>query len=132
MLSFLALCAIRMGFRLLREGYFGSAKDPDGQRRQVGIIGAGDVGASLVKDLLMRRGLGMKPVAFFDDDRGKWGTSIHGVPVTGAPETIPEFLRKTKLDEVVIAMPSASGKRVKEISTIARACRLQNLRWSSA
>lgn len=119
MLSFLALCAIRMGFRLLREGYFGGDDDVGGQCRQVGIIGAGDVGASLVKDLLMRRGFGMKPVAFFDDDPGKWNTSIHGVPVAGAPETIPEFLRKTKFEEAIIAMPGASGKRVKEIVQLA-------------
>ena len=119
MLSFLVLCAIRMGFRLLREGYFDGDGDSDGddggQYRQIGIIGAGDVGASLVKDLLVRRGLRMKPVAFFDDDRGKWKTSIHGVPVVGAPEIIPEFLRKAKLDEAIIAMPSASGKRLNEI-----------------
>jgi FlaA1/EpsC-like NDP-sugar epimerase len=115
MLSFLVLCAIRMGFRLLREGYFDSGTEIGGPRRHVGIIGAGDVGASLVKDLLARRGLGMKPVAFFDDSREKWNTSIHGVTVAGAPEAIPEFLRKHKLDEVVIAMPGAPGKRVREI-----------------
>jgi FlaA1/EpsC-like NDP-sugar epimerase len=115
MLSFLALCAIRMGFRLLREGYFGNGKEIGGPRRHVGIIGAGDVGASLAKDLLAKRGLGMKPVAFFDDSREKWNTNIHGVPVAGAPETIPDFLRKNKLDEVVIAMPGATSKRVREI-----------------
>ena len=115
MLSFLALCAIRMGFRLLREGYFNGARELGGKRRWVGIIGAGDVGASLVRDLLVRRGLGIRPVAFFDDDPKKWGTSIHGVAVAGAPETIPDYIKKHKLDEVVIAMPSASGKRIREL-----------------
>ncbi|MEO6003577.1 MAG: nucleoside-diphosphate sugar epimerase/dehydratase [Opitutus sp.] len=115
MISFLALCSIRMGFRLVREGYFNGRPEIGAPRRQVAIIGAGDVGASVAKDFIVRRGLGMKPMAFFDDDQRKWRTSIHGVTVVGAPESIPDFLRITKLDEVVIAMPSATGKRVQEI-----------------
>jgi len=115
MISFLGICSLRMGFRLMREGYFRNGTNDGAPRRRVGVIGAGDAGASLVKDLLVRRGLGLMPVAFFDDDRRKWRTSIHGVSVVGAPEGIPEFIAKAKLDEIVIAMPSATGKRIKEI-----------------
>ena len=116
MISFLSLCSVRMVFRLLREGYFGGGKELGGVRRLVAIIGAGDVGASLAKDLLVRRGLAMKPIVFFDDDRGKWGTSIHGVSVAGSPESITEYLRESsRIDEVVIAMPTAPSKRVHEI-----------------
>ncbi len=124
-LSFMAVCALRTGFRLLREGYFAETKSTGGARRLVGIIGAGDVGASLAKDLLVRRGLGMDPVVFFDDDRAKWQTSIHGVPVKGPPESLPEVLKTIQLDEVIIAMPSASGKRLREIVPLLTRCNLK-------
>jgi FlaA1/EpsC-like NDP-sugar epimerase len=107
-----------MGFRLLREGYFSDTGQAERSLRQVAVVGAGDVGASLVRDLLMRRGLGMRPVAIFDDDRLKWGTSIHGVSVRGAPEQIPAFSAEHKLDRVILAMPNASAKRVRELVSL--------------
>lgn len=114
LVSFLFLCGFRFSLRVVREGWF-QRSTRNGARRRVGIVGAGDVGATLARDLQMRRGLGMKPVVFFDDDAKKWGTTIHGVPVEGRPESIPEFLIRHPLDEVVIAMPSASGRRIREV-----------------
>ncbi|MEO9112037.1 MAG: nucleoside-diphosphate sugar epimerase/dehydratase [Lacunisphaera sp.] len=114
LISFLFLCGFRLSLRLVREGYFdgnsGSIK-----AKQVAIIGAGDVGAALARDLLMRRGRGMAPKAFFDDSRRKWGTTIHGIIVQGSPESLPDYLNRHSIDEVIIAMPSASGRRVREI-----------------
>lgn len=115
LVSFLALCALRLGFRLMREGYFQADPIESQARKMVAIVGAGDVGATLAKELQYRRGLGMRPVAFFDDDRSIWGTSIHGVPVKGSPEEIPNLLHDIKIDEAVIAMPRATQKRIGEI-----------------
>jgi FlaA1/EpsC-like NDP-sugar epimerase len=114
LLSFLFLCAFRLSLRLLREGYFNSLARPN-TRKRVAILGAGDVGASLVQDFHSRRGLGMLPVAFFDDDRNKWGISIHGVTVIGPPELLASYVTREKLDEVIIAMPSAAGRRVRQL-----------------
>jgi FlaA1/EpsC-like NDP-sugar epimerase len=113
-ISFLALCGLRTGFRLLREGYFEQQRGP-GHRRRIGIIGAGDAGAELVKHLIRHRHLNLEPVAFFDDDARKWKTSLHGVPVQGSPEKIPGFHASGQVEEIVIAMPSATGKRIREI-----------------
>ena len=118
LLSFVGLCTLRMGFRLLREGYFGELKPTDAVQRSVAIVGAGSVGASLVRDLLMRRGMGMRPVAIFDDDRQKWGLSVHGVSVRGSPDQIPEFCNDHKLDKIILAMPHATGKRVQELVSL--------------
>jgi Predicted nucleoside-diphosphate sugar epimerases len=75
--------------------------------RRIGIVGAGDCGAVLVKELLRSPWLGIRPVAFFDDNyRRRCG--IHGLPLVGRPERIEELKDKLRLDEVVIAMPSAS------------------------
>ena len=117
LISFLFLCGFRLSLRLLREGYFDKNSTTSNEKRTA-IIGAGDVGASLARDLLMRRGRGMVPTAFFDDDRRKWGTTIHGVTVQGAPETLPDYLHRHKIDEVIIAMPSASGRRIRGIVTL--------------
>jgi FlaA1/EpsC-like NDP-sugar epimerase len=115
-LSFLldagGLINVRVLFRILRErqkGGLGNGK----KARRIVIVGAGDVGANLAKEMSLRRDLHMVPVAFFDDDRRKWNTHIHGVPVVGLPELLAEG--KIRADEAIIAMPSASGRRVREV-----------------
>ena len=114
LVSFIFLCGFRMSLRLIREGYF-DKNSATGNEKMVAIIGAGDVGASLARDLLMRRSRGLRPKAFFDDDRTKWGTTIHGVIVQGAPESLPDYLHRHRIDQVIIAMPSAAGRRIRLI-----------------
>ena len=114
LVSFLFLCGFRMSLRLIREGYF-DKNSTTGNEKMVAIVGAGDVGASLARDLLMRRGRGLRPKVFFDDDRMKWGTTIHGVIVQGAPESLPDYLHRHRIDQVIIAMPSAAGKRLRVV-----------------
>ena len=114
LISFLYLCGFRISLRLIREGYF-DKNSTTGNEKMIAIIGAGDVGASLARDLLMRRGRGLMPKAFFDDDRTKWGTTIHGVIVQGAPESLPDYLHRHRIDQVIIAMPSAAGRRIRVI-----------------
>ena len=114
LISFLYLCGFRLSLRLIREGYFERTQTKQTHRRVV-VIGAGDVGATLVRDFQIRRGLGINPVAFFDDEPRKWGTSIHGVTVEGSPSDLPDYLVRRNIDEVIIAMPSASSRRLREI-----------------
>jgi len=114
-LSTVGIVCLRVGFRLLHErsGVVSQARRAGVKR--VAIIGAGDVGASLVKDLLSRRGLGRTPVAIFDDDPQKWQSEVHGVPVVGRPETLRDSSLRLNVDEAIIAMPSAKAARLKEI-----------------
>jgi FlaA1/EpsC-like NDP-sugar epimerase len=107
-----ALGSLRLSFRVLRERQKGNGKG-DRPLRRIVIIGAGDVGANLAKEMKLRRDLHMYPVAFYDDDRAKWNTRVHGVPVMGRPELLAEG--KIQADEAIIAMPSASGRRVHEV-----------------
>lgn len=124
LISFLFLCAFRLSLRLVREGYF-DKNTALGKNKRVAIIGAGDVGAALARDLLMRRGHGMTPKVFFDDDRLKWGTTIHGVLVQGSPEALTDYLHRQSIDEVIIAMPSAAGRRMREIVNLLNQLRLR-------
>ncbi len=73
------------------------------------------VGATLAQEFANRRELGLQAVAFFDDDRSKWGSRIQDVPVVGAPEVLLTDHLNLELEEVVIAMPSAPSRRVAEI-----------------
>ena len=113
-LSIAAIGALRLSFRAVRRFIYNSAGPASGKVRRIAIIGAGDCGAVLVKELLRSPWLGLQPVAFFDDDYRR-RCSIHGLPLVGRPERIEEFKNKLRLDEVVIAMPSASPRRTHEI-----------------
>ena len=123
-LSVAALTGVRMGLRLIRERYLTPQSRPGGRAKRVGIVGAGDVGASLVRELFMKRGLGLQPVVFFDDDKTKWKSRIHDVPVIGPPESILDQKLNMALEEVIIAMPSASAKRIGEVVRILQRARL--------
>ena len=118
LLTFLFLAGFRTGCRVIKEiiGTDGDLERSDARRTV--IIGAGDVGARLSYELLMKRGLGRNPIAFFDDDRSKWNTRIHNIPVIGHAEQLAEVGAKINIEEVIIAMPSVSPKRMGEIVKI--------------
>jgi FlaA1/EpsC-like NDP-sugar epimerase len=126
LLSFLAVAALRLAFRLLRQNWTIDLKGPvSGTARRVGIIGAGDVGANLVRELSMKRGLGLRPVAFFDDDPHKWNSRIHGIPVVGPVELLADGKHDLRLEEAIIAMPSAPGRRVNEVVRLLQEARIR-------
>lgn len=83
--------------------------------RRAGIVGAGLVGSALAQEFASRPELRLQAVAFFDDDRTKWGTRIHDIPVVGAPEVLQNDDTHLELEEIIIAMPSAPSKRVTAI-----------------
>jgi FlaA1/EpsC-like NDP-sugar epimerase len=117
--SLLALTGIRLAFRQTRARAANRAQGPPRQRaRRTGIIGAGLVGTALAQEFAARRELGLQAVAFFDDDRMKWGKLVLNVPVVGAPETLLNGNMNLELEEVVIAIPNAPAKRVAEIVNV--------------
>ena len=81
-------------------------------------MGAGDAGRMLVRELHRNTQVGMKPAGFVDDDRRKHGMRIDGVPVLGGRHDIPALAQKHCIDQVIIAMPTAPGKALREIIAI--------------
>jgi FlaA1/EpsC-like NDP-sugar epimerase len=118
--SVIALTAIRLGFRPRNGQRSISGARPHKRARRAGIIGAGLVGTALAREFEQRRDLGLQAVAFFDDDRLKWGKRILDIPIVGAPESLLNGKGDLELEEVIIAMPSASAARVAEIADILR------------
>ncbi len=83
------------------------------------IIGAGDAGAILVRELKSNPQLHLRAVGFIDDDLIKHDALIHGVPVLGGRNDIADVVAKHKIDQVIIAMPTVPGK---EIGKLVRIC----------
>lgn len=82
------------------------------------IIGAGDAGVLILKEFRRHKELGYEPVAFIDDDKNKRGTEILGIPVVGGKEKIISTISEFKIEEVILAMPSASRLVQKDITDI--------------
>jgi FlaA1/EpsC-like NDP-sugar epimerase len=89
------------------------------QLENVLIVGAGEVGAGLCSELMNKASLGMRPMAFLDDDPRKIGRSVHGVPVAGSVDDLPKVASRYSVSKVVVAFPSASVKRVKKVAELA-------------
>lgn len=83
--------------------------------KRVLIIGAGDAGETLAREIEHRPQLRMKVVGFVDDQRAKWNSHIRGIKVTGPIRNIGKIADTAGADEALLAIPSASGKRIREI-----------------
>ena len=116
LLCFGGLCGLRLAVRLYRERITMGRKLPSVRQERIAIVGAGDAGASLAKDFINTPSRGFRPVVFLDDDPQKHGQLVHGVPVFGKPEQLPECKAAADVSKVVIAIPSAQGRRVREIA----------------
>ena len=101
---------IRMGRDRLRPTEIGAMN-----QKRVLIIGAGDAGEALAREIEHRPQLGMKVVGFVDDHRVKWGSQIRGIKVYGPISEIRQLVDETDATEAFIAIPSASGKRIREV-----------------
>lgn len=116
-LSVAGLCGGRLTLRMLKSHTW--EPEESGPTKRIGIIGAGDMGAALVSDLLAKRNWGMKPVFFLDDDPKKWERHLHGIPITGPISRLPEIAERLRITEVIITIPSAGPKKLKEITDLA-------------
>ncbi|PYQ51805.1 MAG: polysaccharide biosynthesis protein [Acidobacteria bacterium] len=112
--SLLSLFGARVLIRLGRDRFRPQEIMPEAQKRVL-IIGAGDAGETLAREIEHRPQLGMKVVGFVDDHRAKWGAHIRGIKVTGPISAVGPISNAADADEVLLAIPSASGKRLRDI-----------------
>jgi len=85
------------------------------------IVGAGDAGAVIAREMLSSRHINIDPVGFVDDDPSKQKKSIHGIPVLGTRKDITRLVKQYDVEEVVIAIPTAPGSVIREIRTLCEA-----------
>jgi FlaA1/EpsC-like NDP-sugar epimerase len=110
-LTILLVGGVRFANRTFAQATRGLHK-PD---RRVLIVGAGDAGELLLREMLRNMGGRMEPVGFLDDDPAKRGVQIHGIRVLGALDQAPQVIAEHRISDVVIAMPSASGQVLRRI-----------------
>ena len=90
------------------------------KRRNVLIIGAGEAGSMLVREMQRHPEVGLAPVAFVDDDPSKLGQLVSRVPVVGGLAELGRILGQHTIHEVLIAIPSADGRQIRHIVELIR------------
>jgi FlaA1/EpsC-like NDP-sugar epimerase len=93
--------------------------------KEVIVVGAGDAGRLVVQEMQRSRLISYTPIGFVDDDPRKRNTRILGVRVLGTMEDLPRIVREYTPDEVLIAIPSASGETRRRVVEAAQASDVQ-------
>jgi UDP-N-acetylglucosamine 4,6-dehydratase len=86
--------------------------------KRVAVVGAGDAGMSVVRELASDPNSRRRPVAIFDDNPTTHGTTICGVPVVGTTDLLAQGKQSKNLDEVLICVPSATRSEMSRLFTI--------------
>lgn len=124
-LSLFAVCAVRVAARMFWERKR-DADDPfeDRPRARVAIFGAGDAGASLATALHARPSFGKKPMFFLDDNAEKEGMLVVGLPVFRMSNNLSLLRDRYGVSELILAAPSSSARRSREVTAAAKAAGL--------
>ncbi len=120
LLTFAVIAAPRLALRAgaVSARRSGKSGEPGGRVQHVLIAGAGEAGAMVLRELRQNPQTGLVPVGFVDDDPAKHGVLLNRVRVLGDAAAIPQLVREHAIDQVIIAMPSATGKTIREIVDI--------------
>ena len=121
-LDYLLVLAFVAGSRLLARSLI--ERPPGGlvaRGKEVLIVGAGDAGQLLIREMQRNRNLLYTPIGLVDDDPRKKHLRVHGVKVLGTTGDLPHVLRDNKPDEVLIAIPTARGEVRQRIVETCRA-----------
>ncbi|WKZ34833.1 MAG: nucleoside-diphosphate sugar epimerase/dehydratase [Anaerolineales bacterium] len=117
LISLILIGGSRFVLRILAEQ--SSAQVTDKTRRAL-IIGAGDAGALVVRELQKSSSLNLLPVGFLDDDPAKQDHNIYGVTVIGRIDQLEMALDTRQVDEVIIAIPAAPGRIIRLVNDVCR------------
>ncbi len=104
------LGALRIVIRLHFEGTAQA-----GRLKRFLIVGAGNAGESLLREIQRMTTAQYDVVGFIDDDPAKRGTHIHGMSVLGTVEQLPKICNERKIEEIAIAMPAASHQQLRRV-----------------
>ena len=117
LLDIILIGGVRLSYRMTRNIRTRNFNQFFGRniQKRIMIIGAGQAGAMVIKELKRHGDLNSKAVAIIDDDESKLGAKIHGVPVLGDRYHIKKTAEAKKIDEIIIAIPSASKNEIREI-----------------
>jgi FlaA1/EpsC-like NDP-sugar epimerase len=127
MLLLIGMGGLRFSTRLYRYYYALRGKRGDSQRRVL-IYGAGPAGQMVAKEMRYDHTLGYHPVCFVDDDSTKVGKSIHSLPIYSGSSRLSELIERNNINDVLIAIPSTSGEKVRDIID---GCKLSKIKFKT-
>lgn len=116
------------GFRLLKRLYLHYTQGTFAFGKRTLIVGAGEAGALLVRDMRHEKDGKLSPLGFVDDDPGKQGLAIYGLKVLGKIKDIPELIENLGIESILIAIPSASNKEMQSIMREIRKTPVRDIR----
>jgi len=114
LLTVASVGGIRVSVRLISETVARTPAFPAGARRVL-VVGAGDAGALVVREMQKNPHLAMTPIGFLDDEAAKTGKRIHNVRVLGSIASLEAVVEQQAVAEVIVAMPKAPGAVVRSI-----------------
>lgn len=117
LLSVISLGGVRFLYRLIANS--GNGKSGE-KKKNLLIIGAGDAGAILIKEIQNNSSLNYKVIGLIDDNKNKLGKRIHGVKILGDRSKISAVCSQNRIDEIMVAMPSVDKHEQKEILDICK------------
>ena len=127
LIQFVAVLSIRFSYRfvLLLRGRRG----PGITGSRVMLIGAGNAGQMLIRDMNRAEEIGDRIVCIIDDNKNKWNRYIDGIPIVGGRESILENVEKYDVQKIYLAIPSATAQQRRDILNICKEtdCELKNL-----
>lgn len=103
----------RLSWRLIRDKV-----SNDKELKRTMIVGAGQAGTMIVRQMLQNSESGMKAILFVDDDKGKSGLEIFGVKVVHGTNEIPILVKEFNIEKIIIAIPSLSKRQMKKLSNL--------------
>jgi FlaA1/EpsC-like NDP-sugar epimerase len=120
LLTFLFMSGTRVGIRLLlssgREKYrFPFFNKADEDKERVLIVGAGDAGEKLIREIKDNPGIRYDVAGFVDDDKHKQSQTIHGIPVLGSLDEVKKIAKEEEVDQIIIAISTASAGEMRRI-----------------
>jgi len=118
LLSLILIGGSRFTLRILAEQ--STASHSNGKTKRTLVIGAGDVGALVVRELQKSSQLNLVPIGFLDDDLTKQKHAIHGVTVIGKVNDLASAIDQHNIEEIIIAIPSAPGGLVRMVNDVCR------------
>ena len=128
MISFALTTASRFAYRLIRTGQkMFEQKSNSYAEERVMVIGAGNAGQLLIRELIMSSHLSAKACCIIDDNPAKKGRFLDGIPIVGNRHDIPEMVVKYNINKIIYAVPTTAGKDRKEILNICKdtGCQVQ-------
>lgn len=120
--TFLLMGGLRMVIRLYYEEF---RTVEAGRLKRFLIVGAGNAGEALLREIHRMPIVQYEVVGFIDDDPTKQGINIHGIPVLGAVEQLPKICANRNIEEIAIAMPSATHQQLRRVIQVCEGTKIR-------